>query len=63
MDNIFGKEDSGDESEHNIEHDIEGKNDKNSPSRISGSKDNEAMDVDCVQVKVYILLKKLNLFL
>lgn len=52
MDNIFGKEDSGDESEHNIEHDIEGKNDKNSPSRISGSKDNEAMDVDCVQVKV-----------
>lgn len=49
MDNIFGKEDSGDESEHN---DIEDKDDKNSPSQNLGSKDTEVMDVDNTQVKV-----------
>lgn len=48
MDNIFGKEESGDESEHN---DIEDKDDKNSPSQNSGSKDIEAMDVDNAQIK------------
>ncbi|XP_029668426.1 transcription initiation factor TFIID subunit 11 [Formica exsecta] len=48
MDNIFGKEDSGDESEHN---DIEDKDDKNSPLQNSGSKDIEAMDVDGAQIK------------
>lgn len=49
MDNIFGKEDSGDESEHN---DIEDKDDKNSPLENLGSKDIEVMDVDGAQVKV-----------
>lgn len=49
MDNIFGKEDSEDESEHN---DIEDKDNKNSPSQNSGSKDTEVMDVDSAQVKV-----------
>ncbi|KAM0725198.1 Transcription initiation factor TFIID subunit 11 [Formica fusca] len=48
MDNIFGKEDSGDESEHN---DIEDKDDKNSPLQNSGSKDIEVMDVDGAQIK------------
>lgn len=52
MDNIFGKEDSGDErdSEHK---DIEElKDNKNSPVQNSRSKDIEAMDIDSVHVKV-----------
>lgn len=49
MDNIFGKEDSGNESEHN---DVEDKDDKGSPSQNSVSKDIEVMEVDGVQVKV-----------
>nr|XP_003703424.1 PREDICTED: transcription initiation factor TFIID subunit 11 [Megachile rotundata] len=49
MDNIFGKEDSGNESEHM---DIEEKEEKGSPSRHSGIKDVESLDVDSMQVKV-----------
>lgn len=49
MDNIFGKEDSGNESEHV---DIEEKEEKGSPSRHSGIKDVESLDVDSMQVKV-----------
>ncbi|XP_006570627.1 transcription initiation factor TFIID subunit 11 isoform X3 [Apis mellifera] len=52
MDNIFGKEDSGNESEHI---DIEGKEEKGSPSQNSGTKDVESIDVndnDNVQVKI-----------
>ncbi|KAL6426755.1 hypothetical protein ACFW04_009236 [Cataglyphis niger] len=49
MDNIFGKEDSGDESEHN---DIEDKDDKNSLLQNSESKDIEVMDIDGAQVKI-----------
>ncbi|XP_012220011.1 transcription initiation factor TFIID subunit 11 [Linepithema humile] len=49
MDNIFGKEDSGDESEHN---DIEDKNDKESSIQISGPKDIEVMETDNAQIKV-----------
>lgn len=49
MDNIFGKEDSGDESEHN---DIEDKNDKESCIQISDPKDIEVMETDNAHVKV-----------
>lgn len=48
MDDIFGKEDSGNESDH-IE--VEEKEEKGSPQN-SGIKDVEAMDTDNVQVKV-----------
>lgn len=48
MDNIFGKEDSGNESEHA---DMDDKDEKDSPG-ISGSKDMESMDVDNMQMKV-----------
>lgn len=50
MDNIFGKEDSGNESEHI---DVEDKEDKDNTSQISGFKDVESMDVDNMHVKVY----------
>ncbi|XP_015440380.1 PREDICTED: transcription initiation factor TFIID subunit 11 [Dufourea novaeangliae] len=49
MDNIFGKEDSGNESEHT---DIEEKLEKDSSSRNLVSKDAESVDVDNIQVKV-----------
>lgn len=49
MDNIFGKEDSGNESEHV---DIEEKEGKDSPLESSGAKDAESMDVDNIHVKV-----------
>ncbi|XP_076646265.1 TATA-box binding protein associated factor 11 isoform X4 [Halictus rubicundus] len=49
MDNIFGKEDSGNESEHI---DIEDKEEKDSPSRNSISKDTESMDADNMHIKV-----------
>ncbi|XP_076303191.1 transcription initiation factor TFIID subunit 11-like isoform X1 [Lasioglossum baleicum] len=49
MDNIFGKEDSGNESEHI---DIDYKDGKDSPSRNSISKDTEPMDVDNMHIKV-----------
>lgn len=49
MDNIFGKEDSGNESEHI---DVEDKEDKDNTSQISGFKDVESMDVDNMHVKV-----------
>lgn len=50
MDNIFGKEDSGDESEHN---DVEDKNNKgNSSIQNSESKDIEVMETDNAQIKV-----------
>ncbi|KAK2583757.1 hypothetical protein KPH14_009669 [Odynerus spinipes] len=48
MDNIFGKEDSGNESEP-VE--IDDKDDKDSPPRNSGSKDIENMDVDGLRIK------------
>ncbi|XP_017752136.1 PREDICTED: transcription initiation factor TFIID subunit 11 [Eufriesea mexicana] len=48
MDNIFGKEDSGNESEHI---DIEEKEGKDSPLQNSGAKDVESMDVDNIHVK------------
>lgn len=53
MENIFGKEDSENESEHN---DVDDKYDKDNPSQNSASKDNDAMDIDNVRVKVYMLL-------
>ncbi|XP_046412302.1 transcription initiation factor TFIID subunit 11 isoform X1 [Neodiprion virginianus] len=46
MDNIFGKDDSGNESELV---DIE---DKDSPSRPSGTRDSDGMDIDDVPLKV-----------
>lgn len=49
MENIFGKEDSGNESEHNG---IEDKEDKDNTSQNSVPKDVEIMDIDSVQVKV-----------
>ncbi|XP_050575532.1 transcription initiation factor TFIID subunit 11 [Bombus affinis] len=49
MDNIFGKEDSGNESEHV---DVEEKEEKVSPSQDSVIKDVETVDVDNIQVKV-----------
>lgn len=49
MENIFGKEDSGNESEHNG---IDDKEDKDNISQNSISKDVEAMDVDGIPVKV-----------
>ncbi|XP_034192964.1 TATA-box binding protein associated factor 11 isoform X2 [Osmia lignaria lignaria] len=49
MDNIFGKEDSGNESEHI---DVEEKEEKGSPSPHSGTKDAESMDIDNMQVKI-----------
>ncbi|XP_076230752.1 TATA-box binding protein associated factor 11 isoform X2 [Calliopsis andreniformis] len=49
MDNIFGKEDSGNESEHI---DVDDKEEKDNTSQISGFKDVESMDVDNIQVKV-----------
>lgn len=49
MDNIFGKEDSENESEHA---DIEEKEEKSSPSQNSVTKDVESMDVDNIHVKV-----------
>ncbi|KAK9295146.1 hypothetical protein QLX08_010457 [Tetragonisca angustula] len=48
MDNIFGKEDSGNESEHA---DTEEKEEKSSPSQNSVTKDVESMDVDNIHVK------------
>ncbi|CAK9810933.1 Transcription initiation factor TFIID subunit 11 [Anthophora quadrimaculata] len=48
MDNIFGKEDSGNESEHV---DIEEKEEKCSP-HLFGNKDVESMDGDNIHVKV-----------
>ncbi|EFN83380.1 transcription initiation factor TFIID subunit 11 [Harpegnathos saltator] len=49
MENIFGKEDSGNESEHNV--DVEDKDDKDNPLQNSASKDIDAMDVDSMQIK------------
>lgn len=49
MDNIFGKEDSGNESEHV---DVEEREEKVSPSQDSVIKDVETVDVDNIQVKV-----------
>lgn len=51
MDNIFGKEDSGDEkeSEHKVVEEHE--DNKTSLTQNSGSKD-EAMEIDNTQVKV-----------
>lgn len=49
MDNIFGKEDSGNESEHI---DIDYRDEKDSPSRNSISKDTESMDVDNIKVEL-----------
>ncbi|XP_014467644.1 PREDICTED: transcription initiation factor TFIID subunit 11 [Dinoponera quadriceps] len=46
MENIFGKEDSGNESEHN---DVD--DDKDNPLQNSASKDIEVMDIDSLQVK------------
>ncbi|XP_043259556.1 transcription initiation factor TFIID subunit 11 isoform X2 [Colletes gigas] len=48
MDNIFGKEDSGNESEHI---DIDDKEDKYNNSQNSESKDAEPMDADNLQVE------------
>ncbi|XP_076621085.1 TATA-box binding protein associated factor 11 isoform X2 [Colletes latitarsis] len=48
MDNIFGKEDSGNESEHI---DIDDKEDKYNNSQNSESKDAEPMDADNIQVE------------
>lgn len=52
MDNIFGKEDSGDERDSEHKDVEEYKDNKNSPAQNSGSKDIEVMEVDNVQVKV-----------
>ncbi|XP_031848979.1 TATA-box binding protein associated factor 11 [Nomia melanderi] len=49
MDNLFGKEDSGNESEHI---DIEDKEEKDSPSRNYLTKDIESMDADNMHIKV-----------
>ncbi|KOC59959.1 Transcription initiation factor TFIID subunit 11 [Habropoda laboriosa] len=49
MDNIFGKEDSGNESEHV---DIDEKEEKCSPSHHFRTKDVESMDGDNIHVKV-----------
>lgn len=54
MDNIFGKEDSGDERDSDQKDIEEQKDDKNSPS----SKDNEVMEIDSMQVKVQTLSKR-----
>lgn len=56
MDNIFGKEDSGNESEHI---DIDDKEEKYNHSQNSGSKDAEPMDADNIQVKVYSIKTKI----
>lgn len=60
MDNIFGKEDSGDERESEHKDVEEHKEDKSSPAQNSGSKDTEAMETDSVLVKVRTPSKKLN---
>jgi len=55
MDNIFGKEDSGDERTDEHKDVEEHKDNKNSPAKIvqnSESKDTEAMEIDNVQIKV-----------
>lgn len=49
MDNLFGKEDSGNESEH-VE--IDDKDEKFSISQNSTSKDIENMDIDGLPIKV-----------
>ncbi|XP_011704217.1 PREDICTED: transcription initiation factor TFIID subunit 11 isoform X2 [Wasmannia auropunctata] len=52
MDNIFGKEDSGDERESEQKNEIEEHKDiKISPIHNLESKDTEAMEIDSVQVK------------
>ncbi|XP_011873897.1 PREDICTED: transcription initiation factor TFIID subunit 11 isoform X2 [Vollenhovia emeryi] len=51
MDNIFGKEDSGDERDGERKDVEEHKDNKSSPPQNSGSKDAEVMEVDSVQVK------------
>ncbi|XP_036149847.1 transcription initiation factor TFIID subunit 11 isoform X3 [Monomorium pharaonis] len=51
MDNIFGKEDSGDEKEGKHKDVEEHKNNKNSPTQNIEFKDTEPMDIDCLQVK------------
>lgn len=51
MDNIFGKEDSGDEREGECKDVEEHKDDKDNSVQNSGSKDTEVMDID-THVKV-----------
>lgn len=58
MDNIFGKEDSGDERDSDQKDIEEQKDDKNSPEQNSSSKDNEVMEIDSMQVKVQTLSKR-----
>jgi len=52
MDNIFGKEDSGDERDSDRKGIEEQKDDKNGPEQNSASKDNEVMEIDSMQLKV-----------
>jgi len=52
MDNIFGKEDSGDEKESEHKDVEEHENNKTNLIQNSGSKDIEAMEIDNLQVKV-----------
>lgn len=52
MDNIFGKEDSGDERDTDRKDIEEQKDDKNSPEQNSASKDNEVIEIDSMQLKV-----------
>ncbi|KAL6258573.1 hypothetical protein P5V15_010528 [Pogonomyrmex californicus] len=52
MDNIFGKEDSGDERENEHNNVEELKDDKDNPLQNSISKDTEIMDIDNNQVKI-----------
>ncbi|XP_018339575.1 PREDICTED: transcription initiation factor TFIID subunit 11 [Trachymyrmex septentrionalis] len=51
MDNIFGKEDSGDEKESEHKNVEEHEDNKTSLAQNSGSKDIEAMEIDNLQVK------------
>ncbi|XP_012281890.1 transcription initiation factor TFIID subunit 11 [Orussus abietinus] len=51
MDNIFGKDDSGNENESEVI-DIEDKDEKCSPTIVAEVKDNESMEVDSIHVKV-----------
>lgn len=51
MDNIFGKDDSGNETEL----DVEGKEEKDSPSSTLEVKTGEAMDIDVMPIKKLIL--------
>lgn len=62
MDNIFGKEDSGDEREGEHKDVEEHKEGKSSPAQNSGSKDTEAMETDSVLVKVRTPSKKIKLY-